>query len=339
MDITLFDLVKTYKSLSISGMCKNAGKTTVLNNLIKSIPKEEMLALTSIGRDGEKTDVVTETEKPDIYIYEGSLFATAEKLLKLCDVTKEIVETTNISTPLGSVVLVRALSDGYVQLAGPSIITQLINVSRLFREHCADRVIIDGSVGRKTLCTRSLADGTILCTGASFSPSMEDTIAETRHVCNILLTCEFPELKSQILPEAGERGDLKLKYAIIGSENLYLPDDVELGNALKQAKDPEFLYIEGALSDRLLDTMLRFGLPKGITIVTSDASKLLISSDNLRRLNAIDGRLGVLESINLAAITINPISAYGNHYDSVEFKQKMTAAVPVPVLNVLEHTF
>jgi len=337
MDTTLFDLVKNYKSLSISGMCKNAGKTTAFNSLIKSIPRKEVLALTSIGRDGEKTDLVTETEKPDIYIYEGSVFATAEKLLKVCDVTKEILETTNISTPLGEVVLVKALSDGYVQLAGPSIISQLINVSKLFLEQGADRVIIDGSVGRKSLCTRSLADATILCTGASFSQSMDETIAETQHICGILMTPEFPELKSQILSETANSAEFSnSKYVILGSENIYLPDGAQLSKALKQAKDPAFLYIEGALTDRLLDLMIRSGLPKGLTIVTPDASKLLISSESLRKLNAANGQLGVLESINLAAVTINPFSAYGNHYDSAEFKQKMTAAVPVPVLNVLE---
>ena len=35
------------------------------------------LGLTSIGRDGESTDVVTGTEKPGIFVREGTLIATA----------------------------------------------------------------------------------------------------------------------------------------------------------------------------------------------------------------------------------------------------------------------
>ncbi|MCL2366906.1 MAG: hypothetical protein FWC75_07680 [Oscillospiraceae bacterium] len=331
MDMTLFDLIRNYKSLSISGMCKNAGKTTALNTLINSSPDKEILALTSIGRDGEKTDTVTKTQKPDIYIREGSLFATAEQLLKFCDVTKEILDTTHISTPLGSVVLVRALSDGYVQLAGPSIIVQLVDISPYFWALGADRLIIDGSVGRKTLCTKLLADATILCTGASFSQSMEETILETQHTCRILMTPELPMLKSQISPIVPDT-----KYVILGKEKICLPDGAALHEHLKQTANPNYLYIEGALTDRFLDLLMRSGYPKGLTIVTHDASRLLISSDNLCKLNAIGGALGVLESINLAAITINPFSAYGQHYNSMEFKEKMTAAVPVPVLNVLE---
>ncbi len=76
--------------------------------------------------------MVTGTEKPGIFVREGTLIATARDMLRLGDVTQEILVTTGIPTPLGEVVILRARSAGNVQLAGPSITSQLREVSRMF---------------------------------------------------------------------------------------------------------------------------------------------------------------------------------------------------------------
>ena len=123
MDKNLLRELESVKTMSIVGMCKNAGKTTTLNWILRQ-ETDRVLGLTSIGRDGESTDVVTGTEKPSIFVRRGTLVATAREMLRLGDVTKEILCTTGIPTPLGEVVIMRALSDGYVQLAGPSITTR-----------------------------------------------------------------------------------------------------------------------------------------------------------------------------------------------------------------------
>ena len=165
------------KTMSIVGMCKNAGKTTMLNWLLTAGHLRGTLGLTSIGRDGESTDVVTGTEKPGIFVREGTLIATAKDMLRLGDVTKEILMTTGIPTPLGEVVIMRARSAGYVQLAGPSITTQLRSVSESFFALGAEKSVIDGALGRKSLGARAVAEGVILCTGASYNASMEKVIA------------------------------------------------------------------------------------------------------------------------------------------------------------------
>ena len=40
------------------------------------------------------------------------------------------------------------------------------------------------------------------------------------------------------------------------------------------------------------------------------------------------------DALQLLAVTINPFSAYGFHFDKDEFKEKMSAAIDVPVYNV-----
>ena len=82
----LLQQLHSVKTLSIVGMCKNAGKTTMLNWMLANT-NGQTLGLTSIGRDGESTDVVTGTEKPGIYVPEGTLIATAKDMLRLGDVT------------------------------------------------------------------------------------------------------------------------------------------------------------------------------------------------------------------------------------------------------------
>lgn len=98
----LKEYIQSVRSLSIIGMCKNAGKTTVLNKLIAELNESRVrLGLTSIGRDGESTDLVTRTAKPGIYVYEGTLVATAVDMFRLSDITREIIYSTGWPTPWG----------------------------------------------------------------------------------------------------------------------------------------------------------------------------------------------------------------------------------------------
>ncbi len=177
----------SHASVSIIGICKNAGKTTVLNRLLRCLDDDPRVpAVTSIGRDGEAVDVVTGTEKPGIWLRRGTLAATAEGLLRYSDITREILQTTGVTTPLGEVVVFRALSDGAVQLAGPSIAEQLAQLAGDLNAHGADIVLIDGALSRKSLAAPAVADAVILCAGASFSQDMTQVVEHTAYVCRLL---------------------------------------------------------------------------------------------------------------------------------------------------------
>ena len=56
MSSNLIQQLQSVRSMSIVGMCKNAGKTTMLNWLLAHSGRGRVLGLTSIGRDGESTD-------------------------------------------------------------------------------------------------------------------------------------------------------------------------------------------------------------------------------------------------------------------------------------------
>ena len=303
----LVSRLQQVQSMSIVGMCKNAGKTTMLNWLLAHTGRRQILGLTSIGRDGESTDVVTGTEKPSIFVPAGTLIATAKDMLRLGDVTKEILITTGIPTPLGEVVVMRARSDGYVQLAGPSITAQLREVSRMFFELGATQSIIDGALGRKSLGARNVADGIVLCTGASYNMSMDKVIEDTANFCRLM---DLPKADT-LPPEATDGLETCLK---------------EHGEA----------YIAGALTDTMVIPLLRSGLLRSSRLVVADPSKVLLKPDTLDKLAVRDVTLQTKDAAQTLCVTVNPVSAYGWKFDKDEFIDRMRQSVKVPVINVKE---
>ena len=307
MSSNLIQQLQSVRSMSIVGMCKNAGKTTMLNWLLAHSGRGRVLGLTSIGRDGESTDVVTGTEKPSIFVPAGTLIATAKDMLWLGDVTKEILVSTGIPTPLGEVIIMRARSDGYVQLAGPSITTQLKSVSQTFFDLGAEQSIIDGALGRKSLGARQVAEGIVLCTGASYHMRMEKVIADTVSIYRIM---NLP--KAQTVPAAPE-GMLEQCLK-------------EQGEAL----------VTGALTDSMVLPLLRAGVLRKNRLVVADPSKVLLSPDTLDKMQLREVRLETAEAARTLCITVNPVSAYGWKFDKDEFRARLQEAVDVPVINVKE---
>ena len=307
MSSNLIQQLQSVRSMSIVGMCKNAGKTTMLNWLLAHSGRGRVLGLTSIGRDGESTDVVTGTEKPSIFVPAGTLIATARDMLWLGDVTKEILVSTGIPAPLGEVIIMRARSDGYVQLAGPSITTQLKSVSQTFFDLGAEQSIIDGALGRKSLGARQVAEGIVLCTGASYHMRMEKVIADTVSIYRIMNLPKAPTVPAA--PEGTLEQCLK-----------------EQGEAL----------VTGALTDSMVLPLLRAGVLRKNRLVVADPSKVLLSPDTLDKMQLREVRLETAEAARTLCITVNPVSAYGWKFDKDEFRARLQEAVDVPVINVKE---
>jgi len=288
---TLIDILTPHNSIAIAGMSKNSGKTTTLNHLINGFNAQGIcLGLTSIGLDGEQTDLVTNTPKPRIFAPCGSIIATAEKLLTtrnrdICGIAKEILSVTDIHTPLGRIAVARTLSGGAVMLAGPSATAQIPPLIYDMSAFGAQKIIVDGAVGRKSLAMPNIAQAVVLCVGAALSKSMDSVIMQTRHITDIFN-----------LPEA----DLQ-------SEHVYIP---------------------GAVTDaKLIDLYDKY-------VVADDASKILITPPALEKMRIRGGALAVKRHINLAAVTINPISPYGTDFNAAQFLEKIQAAINVPAYNI-----
>lgn len=323
----LLELTAGAPAVAMLGMCKNAGKTTALCRLIREYAAAgRTIGLTSIGRDGESRDLVTGTDKPPIYLYEGMLTATAEQLLPFCDVSREIVDLPGIHTSLGRVVVFRAKSDGFAQLAGPAIVEQLAPLRERLAAFGAECVLIDGALNRRSPAAGA-ADGVcILSTGASLDPDLGRVVAETAFAARLLT-----------LPETAAPGTAVGRFTLFrdpdapgdGAEEL-----PALFPALKRGGDGTLL-VSGALTESQSLALLRSGARlDGLRVVAGDGSRYLLKQETFRRLEACGVRFAVLRRTRLAAVTVNPVSAGGWRFDGTEFLETMRAAVAAPVLNV-----
>ena len=326
----LYELVEGIRTLSVIGMCKNAGKTTVLNSLIRECEaRGETLGLTSIGRDGERSDLVTNTKKPEIFVNGGAVVATAEGLLKECDVSREILASTGIPTPMGSIVIFRARSSGYVQIGGASITEHQKTVRDMLLGFGCTRVFIDGAISRKSLGNPTLADGVILSSGASYDADIGKTVTDTAFIAELFSLRRTGH-------SFGE-GEARLE-AISNGERFSADAPDGILPALKAGADA--LLLRKAITDSTANELLKYGkLLKNTVLVAEDASRLLLKASGYEKLKRFSRGFEVLNESRLAAVTVNPFSAYGMHYDKDEFYKRVEDALKnrgvfVPVMDV-----
>lgn len=320
--MSLFAAIAPYRTVCLGGMCKNAGKTTALKSILEEDRGEYgPLGLTSIGRDGEREDVVTGTKKPQLYIRQGTLFATAEGLLPFCDVSMEVLEQTGFFTPLGEVLLLRALSAGFVQIAGPSMASQLVALNARFFACGAGKVLLDGALFRKSLCAPEISQGVILSTGASYSPDMERTLLDTAFAVKLLtlpLSACFKE-------------ETQARQVFQNREGANIPfSDWE------EIQGAKALLLMGAVTDRRVEKLLHRREKSPLELCCEDGTRVFVSPLTVQKLERAGVQLRVLKQNTLAAVTVNPFSAYGTPYDREAFRRRMGELVSVPVVDVEE---
>ncbi|MFW9942623.1 MAG: hypothetical protein ACFFFT_16410 [Candidatus Thorarchaeota archaeon] len=326
------------KIISIIGLAKNVSKTTTLNFIIRNIEEHITLGLTSIGRDGEKYDVITELPKPQIYVKKGTYVVTALQCLEESRIKYETIKKSGFNTPLGEVMIVKALSEGYIELAGPSMNNHLLVICSQLRDLGCDLILVDGAFDRRSYATPLISDATILSTGASVSKNMKEVIDLTIHTINLLnlepeKDNEIKKLSKIILKE--------YKVSIIDKNYNVTP--LNVATALDAAEDislnldddSQYIIINGAVTDKLLEDLMKSTKKyKGITFIVEDATKLFLSRNTTNKFLKKGGILKVLNPINIIAITINPTSPDGYNFDKDKFLNSLQEKLKIPVYNL-----
>ena len=330
-----------YKTISIVGMSKNSGKTVALNHLIGEAIEEGIpIGITSIGRDGESLDIVTETEKPRIFVEEGTLIATATGMLGLGDANIEIIKVTEYTTPLGEIIIGRVKDGGYVQIAGPQRLSEIKEVSDIMLSLGTKFVIIDGALDRVSQAAPAISEATILSTGAVISMDMDKVIEETIHVVN---TLSLPEVKDNeirnIIRELMEDNQI----AVINEDNQI--DIIPLKTALNgghiigdHLKDnSKYLVIPGSLVKSTLEDLTRSTRKyKKIDIVIRDGTKVFIPPKAWLKFMRQGVNVKVLDKINLIGITLNPYAPQGYYFEPTGFLSKMSSYINnIPTMDLM----
>ena len=330
----ILDNILQCRTLSITGMAKNTGKTVTLNYLLEELRKSgKRVAVTSIGIDGEKTDQVTQTEKPEIELYEGTLFVTSEYHYRQRQLLSEIVDLSEESTSLGRLVTARVLQAGKVILSGPATTGGVCKVLDRMGEYGVDLTIVDGALSRKSHASPTVTDGLILSTGAAIAPDLNTIVKKTSELHDLM---QLPEYKTDIADEL-----LQIENGIFALEDgnpvsLNIPSSL-LSDKYKTElfSHGNQLFISGILTDMMLNFLKMQPEVKDCAVIVKDFTKVFVSPMTLRLFQSKGGKLYVLKRPNLLAVTVNPVAPSGFAVPSEVLVKAMEKVFDVPVYDVM----
>ncbi len=329
-------------SLALVGLSKNAGKTTCLNHLIRAWHQagdSRPLALTSIGRDGEEEDVVSGQPKPRVYVYSGTYLATAKSSLGRCDALLDIQALSGIRTNFGEVVICKALSDGYVELAGPSQAADLLECERLLRyQDPSVFMVIDGALSRRAQAGGGLTQALILAVGAETSVNPEELAEITNHALRLL---SVPALASSIAAQVKNllEGEPEIRVIALPQDEMNPVKTLALPSLVGQAKnvssvlDTELkaLVLRGALTDTICKSLLAEKHFQNLKLVVEDGTRLFISAVILQKLIKKGINLAALYPLKVQMICLNPYKADGSPADGAALLKALRNTTKIPV--------
>jgi hypothetical protein len=328
----LSELVADTRALALVGLAKNTGKTETLAAILREhAASAAPVGVTSIGRDGEEHDVIdARIDKPRVQLQRGSLVATTGALLRSSGLAHERLAQTGVRTPLGEVVLARLSEPGTVEVAGPSAATDVRAVSELMLELGAEQVLIDGAIDRRAASSPAVADGLVMATGAILSEDVEAVVNATRDAVDLVR-----------LPRAD--GASHGEQISLGRRLVLNADPAEIATLLREHPETRAFVVDGALSERFLEGLLAARSERAgreLEIVAGDPTKVFLSRRGPRWYARQGVKVTVGRTIELRAITVNPVAPQSHRFDSRELRGLIEAAVPdVPVLDVLDPAY
>lgn len=325
-----------FEVTSIIGLSKNAGKTTLLNYLIKqNNPLNRKLGIASIGVDGEKVDLLTGQPKPLIHVPKGTLVVTTDQGLKDGTATWRIYDRISCTT-IENIYIAEALEEGTVKLIGTHTIDIITNILQYFKQYGAEKVIVDGAYDRFSSANPAITNQVYLVIGASlhqdeeqFWNIVDDRLA--RFFYPITTDEEVIELVKGWEDEETlliKQGDGWTKYP---ANYLIVTKELALNNIEK-------LVLPGALLEKSFSQILL--QKKGFDIVIRNGLKSFVTANMVNKWVKKGGSLQVLDQINLKGIAYNPYSPLGYSFSDQQMKRGIERALAnyknlkIPVFNV-----
>lgn len=326
--------ILSHRSVSIVGLEKNTGKTETLNYVLNRLrTTDAQIALTSIGVDGEQTDRVTQTRKPEITIYEGMIFVTSEKHYAQRRVVSEILDVSEERTALGRLITARACASGKSLISGPSDTAGIKKLIATMQRFGVQTTLVDGALSRLSLASPAVTDAMILATGAALSANIPQLVRKTRFVQQLI---ELPTVESQL----AEKLQL-LKNGVWAVDTQGNVHDLEIPSVFlldKREKDifrfGTQIYVSGAVSEKLL-SFLRIQ-NKNVELIVSDFTKVFFSQKEFNAFLKSGNTIKSVARSKLIAVTINPVAPNGFRLNPETLRREMQEALGVAVYDVRE---
>jgi hypothetical protein len=326
----LADLIAPAHRLALVGLAKNTGKTETLRAILADhVAAGRRVGVTSIGRDGEERDALDpRVAKPRIRLAAGDLVATTAALLRASAIAHERLLRTGVRTPLGEVVVARLYEQGTVEVAGPNVAADVRTVSESMEALGAERVLIDGAIDRRAASSPAVADGLVMATGAVLSDDIGRVVALTREAVELVR-----------LPLATAAGSDQAEEVTLPRGLVLGSEPARIAALLHEHPRAGAFRVEGALSERFLESLLGARRERGgreLRITVADPTKVFLSARGPSWYRRQGLLIEVLQTIELKAITVNPVAPRSHRFDSERVRTMIEDAIEdVPVFDVL----
>lgn len=310
--------------IAIAGICKNAGKTTLLNETLKLYP-EYRWAVFSTGIDGEDRDTVFDHAKPKVRLPHGSLF--------VCDINtvnrhgSDLAVIEKLPRPTRPLWIARAMTDLETEITGPSTVKEQVHLISMLTRLGVDKVLVDGSLDRMAISQSHLVEAVILAVGASFG-TMEEILEELERIellsgihqaTTVFRTGAITTTTPDTILLKAKKGWVDTGIAsVIGHEKQII-----------ELLTPEVpgIMIPGALTSssfKLLRSAFA-GLRKGLVI--SHPVVLKLDLNELKQLLATCP-VQCQKSFQVKSIALNSWAAGAKPQDALEFREKIRGRFP-----------
>ena len=231
-------------TIALVGISKNSGKTTLLNAILAEDPDENW-AVISTGLDGESQDRIYKSPKPSVLIPENSYFCTDSLALSTLGSKVSILDSQLYSGR--KLWYLKAEEDLETEITGPSNVSQQIEMTQRMRALGARRVLIDGSLDRKSIAFEPSVDSIVLLIGASFG-SIESVVQELKRLEQLIALPLFESSKhisKRLLASAKLMYQTKGRWRASEFESLF-QSEVKMQELL--SLKPDKIYIPSAYS-------------------------------------------------------------------------------------------
>ncbi len=325
------------------GLEKNTGKTECFNYVMQRLPLDKIrVAVSSIGIDGETTDQVTKTAKPEIFLREGVYFGTSEKhyLTKL--LTSELLEISDENTSLGNIVIGKALTPGKLLLSGPSSTNGLRRWMNEMQKYDIDLTIIDGALSRLSLASPAVSESMILATGAAYSANINTLVQKTAFVVqmiNLELTSQdnydtFININNGVWAidtDIDTDSDSDFGKRLV---DLKVASSLSMNINTEGLKKCRTLYVSGALTDNFINHIRQNKIFNETEIVVRDFTKIFLTPMTYNTFLNGKRKITVLQKSKLIAVCVNPSSPNGIVLDSEKLCNALSEAIKLPVYDL-----
>jgi hypothetical protein len=188
----------------------------------------------------------------------------------------------------------------------------------------AERVLIDGAIDRRAASSPAVADGLVMATGAVLGEEIEQVVAATADAVELVR-----------LPRVGAEDGVALAGGLVLNAE---PDAIAA--LLREHPRADTFLVEGALGERFLEGLLaarRERAGRELRIVAADPTRVFLSRRGPSWYARQGLAIGVLRTIELRAITVNPVAPRSHRFESRRLRELIAASVgDVAVLDVLD---